>query len=278
MDYLRSIYRNLKKEYRNRKANLVKGWHIYHSRKLNLDLLLNLDNYIDYLIFRNDQFEPQVLQAITRMITKYNVTTFVDVGSNIGQMSLYVAKNFPQVYVASFEAYHKNLRQHQASMLLNNLEYNLQLVAVSDREETLTLYLPKIQEDYDHGKFNPGMTSITLDSFREETNKIEVQARTLPQLLQATGINPQTGFMLVKIDVEGAELKVINGFADYLKQHSGIIIIIEMLFEKEHRLYSQVRQMLCEADFGMYDLDMNPITADRDFLHENADYIFIKDR
>lgn len=278
MDYLKSIYRNLKKVYRNRKANMVKGWHIYHSRKLSLQLLLNLDNYIDYLIFKNDQFEPQVLQAITHTITKYNVTTFVDVGSNIGQMSMYVAKNFPQVDVISFEAYHKNFRQHQASMLLNSLEYNLQLVAVSDQEETLTLYLPKIQEDYDHGKFNPGMTSITLDSFREENNKIEVQAKTLPQLLHAAGINPQTGYMLVKIDVEGAELKVINGAADYLRQHKGIIILIEMLFEKEHKLYTQVRQMLCEADFAMFDLNMKPITVDMALLHENADYIFIKKR
>ncbi len=278
MGYLRKVYREIKKVYRNRKANLVKGWHIHHSRKLNLSLLLNLDNYIDYLIFRNDQFEPQVLQAISRMITKYNVATFVDVGSNIGQMSLYVARNYPQVKVASFEAYHKNHSQHQASMLLNNLAYTLQHVAVSDREETLTLYLPKIQEDYDHGKFNPGMTSITLDSYREATNKIEVQARTLPQLLQADGIAPHTGYMLVKIDVEGAELKVINGFADYLKQHTGIILIIEMLFEKEHKLYNQVRQMLGEAGFGMFDLDMKDINADRDSLTENADYIFIKER
>jgi FkbM family methyltransferase len=278
MGYLRSVYRNLKKVYRNRKANQVKGWHIHHSHKLGLNLLLNLDNYIDYLIFRNDQFEPQVLQAISRMITQYKVSTFVDVGSNIGQMSMYVARNFPQVKVVSFEAYHKNYSQHQASMLLNNLEYNLRLVAVSDREETLTLYLPKIQEDYDHGKFNPGMTSITLDSFREETNKIEVQARTLPQLLQVDGTTPHTGYMLVKIDVEGAELKVINGFADYLKQHGGIILIIEMLFEKEHQLYNQVRQMLDEAGYAMFDLDMQQITSDRGSLHENADYIFIKER
>lgn len=271
------ILKSVKVNYRNKRAGLLKGWKIHYSKKLSLYFLLNLDNYIDYLIFVKDHFEPQVLKAIQLLIEKKNVATFVDVGSNIGQMSLYVARKFPQVQVLSFEAYYKNYRQHASSMLLNDLEYDLFNVAVSDSEEPLTLYLPKTQEEYDYGKFNSGMTSINLDSFREETRKIEVQAKTLTSLLEENLDGKNEGYVLVKIDVEGAELKVIKGFLDYISNNKGIIIIIEMLFEKDNSLYEEVRQTLYAANFEMYDIEMRPVPIEALHLNQNADFIFIKE-
>lgn len=274
---LTHILRSIRINYKNKRAGLLKGWKIHHSKKLNLYFLLNLDNYIDYLIFVKDQFEPQVLKAIKLLVERKNVTAFVDVGSNIGQMSLYVAKNFPRVKVLSFEAYYKNYRQHASSMLLNDLEYNLQNIAVSDSEEPLTLYLPKTQKEYDYGKFNSGMTSINLDSFREETRKIEVQASTLTSLLEENLDKEKEGYVLVKIDVEGAELKVIKGFLAYIRNNKGIIIIIEMLFEKDNSLYEEVRQMLYDASFKMYDIALQPISKETFKTNQNADFIFIKE-
>lgn len=272
------ILKSLKINYKNKRAGLLKGWRIHYSKKLNLFLLLNLDNYIDYLIYVKDHFEPQVLGAIKFIIEEKKVTSFVDVGSNIGQMSMYVAKNFPHVKVLSFEAYYKNLRQHASSMLLNDLEYELANVAVSDSEEPLTLYLPKTQKEYDYGKFNSGMTSINLDSFREENRKIEVKARTLTSLLEEKLDEKNDGYILIKIDVEGAEHKVIQGFLEFARKNKEIIIIIEMLFEKDNALYQNVRQTLYAANFKMYDIALKPIPEETFNLHQNADFIFIKEK
>lgn len=278
MNSIRKFYSSLKLNYLNQKASLSKGWKIYYSDKLNLYLLLNLNNYIDYSISIDGYFEPKVLSAIKYFLEKKKVTTFVDVGSNIGQMSLYVAKNFSHVKVLSFEAYFKNFRQQVASMLLNNLDYSLRNIAVSDSEETLTLYLPKTQKEYDYGKFNSGMTSINLDSFREENNKFEVEAKTLTNLLkEQQGIGSNENYILIKIDVEGSELKVIEGFIDFVEQNNKIIIIIEMLFEKDFSLYDKVRQILFSTNFEMFDIDMNPINKDSSVPNQNADYVFIKD-
>lgn len=257
-------------------ARISKGWRVHYSKKLNVFLLLNLDNYIDFLIYRRDHFEPEVLKAIKYYILNNNVTSFVDVGSNIGQMSLYVAKNFPDVNIYSFEAFINNYRQQMASMLLNNLDYELNNIAISDSEEDLILYLPKLQDQYDYGKYNSGMPSINLDSFRDEKTKITVPARTLDNIFQEKGLGAKKGSMLIKIDVEGAELKVILGLENFLKQHSKIIIIIEMLYDKDKNLYDIVRKKLLMCNFKLFDIHFNALSENSNFT-ENADFIFIKE-
>lgn len=277
MSLLRSAYRSLKIQYTQSRARLLKGWRIHYSKKLKLYFLLNLNNYIDFLVYTKDQFEPDVLKAIKFFLETKKVSTFIDVGSNIGQMSLFVARHFPHVQIFSFEAYFKNYRQHTSSMLLNNLDYNLFNIAISDAEEDLILYLPKTQKEYDWGKYNSGMPSITLDNFREETDKIKVKTKTLDGVVKEHDINTNEDYLLVKIDVEGAELVVINGFKEFLKNNSKIIIIIEMLFEKDKGLYKKVMNVLLSANFKMFDIKMNQINEVEPKTFRNTDYIFIKE-
>lgn len=277
MSFLRSAYRSLKVQYIQNRAKMLKGWRIHYSKKLNLYFLLNLDNYIDFLIYTKDKFEPEVLNAIESFIKTKEIKTFIDVGSNIGQMSLYVAKTFPHIKIYSFEAYYKNYRQHLSSMLLNNLDYNLYNLAISDAEGELTLYLPKKQEAYDWGKYNSGMPSITLDSFREKNEKFTVKAKTLDSLVTEHKIDTTEDYVLLKIDVEGAELVVINGFKEFLSKNKKIVIIIEMLFERDKDLYEKARRILLSANFKMYDMKMNQIVDEKPEKFRNTDYIFIKD-
>lgn len=276
MSIIRKIYSNVYSFYLKRVGKITHGWKIHYSKKLNIYFLLNLDNYIDFLIYKNDSFEPYILEAIKKIIEKWPISTFIDVGSNIGQMSLYVAKNFPNISVVSYEAYNKNYLQHAASMLLNDLNYSLHNVAISESENNITLYLPKKQEDYDLGKYNSGMPSINLDSFREEHNKLTVPATTLTKVMSSNVVSARE-YTLVKIDVEGAELNVIKGFHEFISQQSGIIIIIEMLFEKDKPLYDTVTLTLLSEGFQLYSINMNPI-HNVSSLTENTDLIFVKEK
>jgi FkbM family methyltransferase len=277
MKLIRKIYSQLYVTYLKKLGKFSKGWRIHYSKKLNIYFLLNLDNYIDFLIYKEDCFEPYILNAIKNIISKRKVTTFIDVGSNIGQMSLFVASNYRDINVISFEAFKKNYIQQISSMLLNNLDYKLYNIAISDSEEDLTLYLPKKQDNYDLGKYNSGMPSINLDSFREEHSKFTVQATTLSKVLASQNDTLSEGYIFVKIDVEGAELNVIKGFHEFFSKNSGIIIIIEMLFERDKYLYDEVTNILLSEKFNMFDINMNPLSSVSE-LNENTDLIFIKEK
>jgi FkbM family methyltransferase len=284
MGILKKIYYFLAVKFKDKTARFYKGWVIYHSRRLNIRLLLNLDSYIDYLIYRNKSFEPEVINALRFFLHKYKISAFIDVGSNIGQMSLFVAKNFPSVKVVSYEAVPENFFQQKASMLLNGISYDLHNEAVSDTSGVIRIYLPKeVKAKSDlSGKYNLGMPSIHLDGHRDPLNSVDVKAIELSSVLDKLQSGLLTAgclkpIFLLKIDVEGAELLVLKGLHKFISKPVNLIIIIEMLFGKNKTLYLEATDLLVKAGFSMYDIHQNPV-QDLDCIDFNVtDFVFIKE-
>jgi len=274
---LKRIYRNLAHRYFKSTTTLYKGWVLNKSKKLNITLLLNLSNYIDFLIYKNGLFEEHVIENIRYFFTKQEISLFVDIGSNIGQMSLFVAKNFPHVKVLSYEAVRSNYIQQHASMLINNLNYDLNNLAISDNNKPLKIYMPKYMANVNLGKFNSGMASIVLDEFRDKDNVIEVPSVVLGPVLEKQILNLNDKFVFFKIDVEGAELMVLNGLISFLKIYGKVIIIIEFLFEKDLATYVAAKDLLLSLGFKMYDKDRNIVRTKETWFGKNDDFIFIKD-
>ena len=93
MHFLRkrlSLFYNFYFRIRARRAT---GWELFYSKRLNLKLLLNLDNLIDFHNYAKESFEEEVLFAIDNLPIDGDFL-FVDVGSQMGQFSLYVKKSF----------------------------------------------------------------------------------------------------------------------------------------------------------------------------------------
>lgn len=273
----KQIYRNLAHKYFKNTAGLSKGWTLSYSKKLNLTLLLNLNNYIDFIIFKKGWFEKHVIENIRYYLSQKEIALFVDVGSNIGQMSLYVAKNFPHVQIISYEAVRWNFMQQQASMLINNLSYDLNNLAVSDSEQPIKMFLPKHQANLDLGKFNPGMASLVLDEYRDESKGIEVASIVLGPVMEARIPGLNGNFVFFKIDVEGAEMMVLNGLTSFLNAYNKIIIIIEFLFERDAPTYLAAKDLLVSMGFKMFDKNRNLIGTWATHLAKNDDFIFIKE-
>lgn len=192
------LYQFLKNKYFEKSASSKKGWVIHFSRKLDFWLLLNLDHYVDYLINRYDVYEPKIIKIIQRYLQQEEVVAFVDVGSNLGQMSLYVARHFPKVRVVSFEAVPQNFAQQEACKLLNNFSYELHNLAVTDAAKPVTLFLPKLDPAADFGKLNPGMASTHLNQHRSEKHAVVVEGVSLSEELDRLGFRKAQGYLLIK--------------------------------------------------------------------------------
>jgi FkbM family methyltransferase len=136
---------------------------------------------------------------------------FIDVGANIGRYSLYLAKKFPTMLVIALEpdpeAYLALIKGIQANGLSNVIALNL---AAYNSNGYVTLFRKR---------------SSTLSSIVNQTDAFEVlkvRAMRMDDLVKKLNIN---NIDIVKIDVEGAELYVLQGLEESIKKFKPKIII-----------------------------------------------------
>ena len=70
-------------------ALLSNGQKRYHSHKLNIDFQLDLRYLIDFLIYRNDVFQEENIQAINNILSQYRQKDQWDIGSKYSSHQQY---------------------------------------------------------------------------------------------------------------------------------------------------------------------------------------------
>lgn len=223
---LKKVYGFFYQYYIKAQSKRARGWVLHYSKKLDLQLLLNLDNLLDFLIWEKDVFEPEILRAIENIPDKKE-GLFLDVGSQIGQFSLFVRKNYPALQVESFEPYKPAFYQQQANMLLNNISYRLYPKAVSDKTGRTSFYSPSAKYTGIYGKGNPAISGLLKEQLIDAEEQV-VEAVTLDDF-QPEWEAYKT--VIIKIDVEGAEKLVLAGGECFFCSAKNIFLLIELQYE-----------------------------------------------
>ena len=133
-------------------------------------------------------YEPIETEIVKSNVKKNDIV--VDVGANIGYYTLLMAKN--NAFVFSYEPEPQNFELLQKNVILNNFSLNVKLYnkAVSDFNGNSKLVLSE-----------NSIGQHKLGNSRFGTNSIEVEVTKLEQ----------DKIDFAKIDVEGAELHVLQG-------------------------------------------------------------------
>ncbi|MFZ4544559.1 MAG: FkbM family methyltransferase [Saprospiraceae bacterium] len=158
---------------------------------------------------------------------------FVDVGAHFGYFSLLASMLVGESgKVVVFEAAQKNfsLLQRNCAPFKNIQLYNN---AVSDKSEILTFYeFPALYSEYN---------TVDIAQFENEPwferyppQKLEVQSLTLDETLLTLDLESS----IIKIDVEGAEFKVISGMIALLEKYP-LVIVMEYLNPSRHNTEHQ---------------------------------------
>ena len=154
-------------------------------------------------------YEPDVTTATIRELQKYETPIVMDVGANIGLMSLNILKFFPSTKIYAFEP-----GPHQRELLsktvnANSLDKQVKIydVALSDSNGTATFSV--------HSTAHASGDGFKDTKRAGNTKSISVKTQKLDDWWLLNG-KPKVNF--VKIDTEGAELLVLRGAINFLDQ------------------------------------------------------------
>lgn len=172
-------------------------------------IVFKMKNSLKYLV-RANTWDRGVITRI-HLADEYNInqlslspeSTVIDIGAHIGIFSVFVSKKAKKIF--AFEPVSENFDLLKQNIQLNNLEDKINIfnVAVSDKKETLKIYLSKI---------NTAGHSI----YKNSDEYTYAQTVTLQEIFDKNSIEICD---LLKIDTEGSEYKILFGLPqNYFKR------------------------------------------------------------
>jgi FkbM family methyltransferase len=169
------------------------------------------DKGVELSLFETGIYERGTLQFIQKHLNPGD--TFVDVGANIGLMSIFARQSVGKSgRVWAFEANNSTFELLDKNLALNHFSDVLSFeCGLGAKRETKLLY--------DNWEINRGAASTVVQSAGAKA--IEISILTLDEVANQHGIIPS----MIKIDVEGMEEEVLTGAEHILLTHRPILIV-----------------------------------------------------
>lgn len=154
-------------------------------------------------------YEVEMLNSIFKQNDSYSLKKgiLLDIGSNIGNHTLYFFKNNIIKSAYCFEPVKDTFQILQKNIEINNLQNKVKLFNIGVGESQGTAQIAS------YNKSNTGSSQLKI------SNKGDIPIIAIDE------INFEQNISLVKIDVEGFELSVIKGMLNTLKIHKPLIFI-----------------------------------------------------
>ena len=199
---LKAIVENFKPFIRTR--NYL-GFTLYYSKGTSLIARLN----------NNNLYEPETCNIIHKVLSEISQPTFIDIGANIGLISLFVLSENSKAKVYAFEP-----GPHQADLLLKTIEKNnikdrliFERIALSNSDSYLEFFIHNTKDVSGDGFIDTERAGVTTS--------IKVKSKRLDDWWNEQQ-KPQID--MIKIDTEGAEFWVLEGASELIKTCRPLIL------------------------------------------------------
>lgn len=170
-------------------------------------------SYAEFRRFQSLMGEKAVIEELLESLRPDDV--FFDVGGNVGTYACLVAGNLPDGRTVAFEPEPTNAARLRENATLNDLDIEIHQLALSDADGTAHL---------DRAGTAPGEGEHALAD-GPAAGTIEVDQRTGDGLVDGGAVPAPT---VIKIDVEGAELKVLEGLSATLARDACRLVYCEV--------------------------------------------------
>lgn len=200
-------------------------------------------DFVSKRILRDGYYEPETVTLVEQLLTPGMI--FVDAGAHCGQYTLVAARQVgPAGQVHSFEPDPQTFAILQKNIAMNKLgNVHANQIALAGRVATLDFFLGN--------EHNYGANSLAENVFNSNRT-IKVSTRPLDDYLRERRIEQVD---LLKIDVEGAELAVLQGSRVLLSGRHRPFIIVEFNEQAQQGFGSSCTELaglLQEMDYLLY--------------------------
>lgn len=206
---------------------------------------------------------------------------FIDIGAHYGYFSLLASKLVGlKGKVVAFEASPKTFNiLNKNKLTTKNIEaHNL---AISDTDAELTFYeFPNLYAEYNSLDISQFENEQWFKKYKPE--QINVKSVILDDFFHTKNMKPS----IIKIDVEGAEFKVLNGTKHCLQNNSPIIVMEHLSDERGNKAHVQAGNLLKSFGYKTYlinnsgkpEIIENVTKSLKNVGLESDNIVFIKDR
>lgn len=226
------------------------------------------------IVINHGDYEPEVRKVLVACAkeTKY----IVDIGANVGWYTILLSlRGGADTQVVAFEPNPLPRKSLNRNVYLNNLQQQVDIVGcgLSSERQSADLYVPE----------NSGHPAASLQNLHPEEQSIQVPVNLSTLDIE---IEDRTGndVGLIKCDVEGAELHVLNGGKRTIEQYRPIILlellrkwssrfgyhpndVVELLKTYEYDCYAISTKGIKKCDL----ISNNTIETNFVFLHRDRD-------
>lgn len=156
-----------------------------------------------------DLLLSKTIEIVTSEIDTYNFDTInfengdivIDIGGNIGMISIFLAKKYPFLKIFSFEPVKQNYDNFLMNIKLNNIPdgiITVENVAITSDRRNISLYIPPV---------NTAASNI-FDRYSNVSDFVEsnIESITLDDIFEKYNIEK---CKLLKIDCEGSEYEIL---------------------------------------------------------------------
>ena len=216
----------------------------FYGFSLKIDLPAGLDIYLT-----GTKTHPSELNLVSFLLrTLKPGMQAIDVGAHVGFFSCLMGKLVgPKGQVVAFEPTPTTYRCLQENVEVSPWIKAYPRVVSDSHGQTLTFYTyPTLQSEYNtlnHRQF-------AHENWAKKAVSFDIDSIRLDQFCQEQNLKPH----LIKIDVEGAESKVLAGLEGYLTAQSPTIIMEYVPNSKEEQQYREAIAWMKKRDYRLFQI------------------------
>ncbi len=162
-------------------------------------------------------YEPELSNSLIHELQKHKNPIFMDLGTNIGLISITVLKHVPDVMITGFEPSPIPYKTFFTTIFANQLEGKIELfnLGVDSSSGTINFSTNKSEGSSGDGFIDTGRGG-------KDVKTIQVKTITLNEWWS---INSKQKVNVVKMDIEGAELRALRGAESFLRESKPTIFL-----------------------------------------------------